>query len=281
MPEVPSRKRVVRSITVARTEQLTPDMVRVTFTGDDLATLPDLPFTDHYVKLFFPPAGADYAWPFDPDELRERLPADQRPVTRTYTIRSFDRGTGELAIDFVVHGDEGLAGPWAARARPGDSIGFSGPGGAWAPPAEADSHLLVGDEAAIPAIAAALDRLPAQATARVFLEVASPDHEQPLPLTDDTVVEWVHRGEHGLGSGMALAAAVRAAGLPEGRLSAFVHGNAEMVRDLRRFLFVEKGVDRKQVSISGYWRPGQTEDRWQATKREFNRQMDEEESAVA
>ena len=78
--------------------------------------------------------------------------------------------------------------------------------------------------------------------------------------------------------GPALAAAVRAGELPGGRLQAFVHGNAEMVRDLRRYLFVERGLDRGSVSISGYWRSGHTEDRWQATKGEFNRQMELEES---
>ena len=67
------RKRVARTVEVVRTEWLAPSMVRVIFTGDDLRQLPELTFTDHYVKLIFPPEGADYRWPFDPDELRERV----------------------------------------------------------------------------------------------------------------------------------------------------------------------------------------------------------------
>ena len=277
---VAPRKRVPKTAVVLRTAPLTPQMLRVVFTGEDLLRLPDLTFTDHYIKILFPPAAADYSWPFDPEQVKRGRPAEQWPVTRTYTIRSYDRVANEMAVDFVIHGDEGLAGPWAARAQPGDAIGFFGPGGAFAPDPVADGHLLVGDEAAIPAIAATLERLPSQAHAEVFLEVAGPGHQQPLPMTRDTTVHWVHRAGTGLGYGQALSAAVRGAELPPGRLQLFVHGNADMVRDLRRFLFADRHLDRRSASISGYWRSGQTEDRWQATKAEFNRLMEAEESAA-
>ncbi|GAB3748633.1 siderophore-interacting protein [Microlunatus parietis] len=268
------RKRVARTAEVVRTEWLAPSMVRVIFTGDDLRQLPELTFTDHYVKLIFPPEGAGYRWPFDPDELRETEPAERWPVTRTYTIRSYDPESNELAIDFVVHGDSGLAGPWAARAQPGDQLGFYGPGGAYAPDPEADAHLLVGDEAAIPAIAAALERLDPQAKAYVFLEVANADEELPLRRTDNTTITWVHRDDTGTDYGVALAQAVRTTGLPQGRVQAFVHGNAYLVRDLRRFLFVEAKLDRSLASISGYWRTDYTEDKWQSTKGQFVAEME-------
>ncbi len=251
--------RPVHTATVARTENVARDMVRVILTGEGLRALPQLTFTDRYVKLRF------------------------GEVTRTYTIRRFDREANEMAIDFVIHGDEGLAGPWAARARPGDEISFMGPGGAWAPAPDADVHLLVGDEAAIPAIAAALEALPADARASVFIEVASADHHQPLPATSRTELTWVHRDEHGLGYGEALVRAVIAAGVPSGMVEAgvveaFVHGNADMVKPLRRFLFFDAGLDRSRVSISGYWRTGLNEDGWQSSKREFNAAMEAEDS---
>ncbi|SDS83212.1 siderophore-interacting protein [Microlunatus soli] len=273
-----AKPRRVRSATVVRKEWLTPDMVRVYFTGPDLADLPELTFTDHYVKILFPPEGADYSWPFDPEALRETLPREQWPVTRTYTIRSFDRAVGEMAIDFVVHGDAGLAGPWAAKAEPGAELGFRGPGGAYAPESGYDTHLLVGDEAAIPAIAAALDRLPAGSRAIAYLEVADPDHEQPLPGGDQAQVVWVHRDARPYGE--PLAQTVREHGLPEGSFQTFVHGNAGMIKDLRRYLFVENGVDRRQVSISGYWRTGQNEDAWQSGKRDFMAGVEAEEAAA-
>ncbi|HHX83759.1 MAG TPA: siderophore-interacting protein [Actinomycetales bacterium] len=238
---------------VARSEWLSPAMVRLVFEGDDLAALPDLAFTDHYIKITFGDA------------------------TRTYTIRALDRERGEMAVDFVVHGDTGLAGPWAAAARPGDEIAFRGPGGAWAPDPDADLHLLVGDESAVPAIAAALDRLPADAAAEVFVEVEGPGAEIALPVTERTTVHWIHRaGRH---PGLALADAVQQRPWDPDGLRAFVHGNADMIKDLRRFLFRDRGIPRGQVSISGYWRTGLTEDDWQASKREFMAQVEAEEAA--
>ena len=56
-------------------------------------------------------------------------PPDQRPITRTYTVRRFDATAGELDIHFVLHDDAGPASNWAARAEPGDFIGIVGPGG--------------------------------------------------------------------------------------------------------------------------------------------------------
>lgn len=277
----PRRKRVARSAEVVSSHRLSPTLVRVILTGPDLQDIPELEFTDHYIKILFPPEGHGdaYAWPFDPEVLKETLPPEQWPVTRTYTIRSFDRERNEMAVDFVVHGDVGLAGPWAANVRPGDTIGFFGPGGDYAPQPEADVHLMVGDEAALPAIAAALEVLPQDARAEVFLEVDGPEGEIELSAPPGANVRWVHRGEQAYG--VPLVHAVREAPYPEGTVSAFVHGNAELVRDLRRYLFVERGLDRSMASISGYWRTGHTEDLWQATKREFVAKMEAEEAAAA
>jgi NADPH-dependent ferric siderophore reductase len=253
-------------------------MVRLHFGGDDLRTLPELTFTDHYVKLLFPPPGAGYRWPFDPEQIRTDRPREEWPVTRTYTIRSFEPVTAEMAIDFVVHGDAGLAGPWAATVVPGEGIGFHGPGGAYAPEAEAPAHLLVGDESALPAVAAALEALPDDALADVFVEGADPDHQVPLRQTARTRVTWVHRGDQPYGA--PLATAVRRGWAPSPGTQVFVHGNAELVKDLRRFLFVDHQHDRRLVSISGYWRTGFNEDGWQGSKREFNDQMETEEQAA-
>jgi NADPH-dependent ferric siderophore reductase len=244
-----------RTATLVRKEWLNDAMVRLFFSGPDVEQLPDLEYTDHYVKILFP-----------------------GPVTRTYTIRDLDRKTGELAIDFVVHGDEGLAGPWAASVRPGAVIEFRGPGGGYAPQEQYDSHLLAGDEAAIPAIAAALERLPEQATAVAYLEVADADHRLTMPNGPAEII-WVHRD--GRPYGQRLAEVVRERGLPTGRVQVFVHGNAGMVKDLRRYFFVDLGLDRRDASISGYWRTGQNEDAWQAGKRDFVAQMEAEEAAVA
>jgi NADPH-dependent ferric siderophore reductase len=193
---------------------------------------------------------------------------------RTYTALFPDVERGTLAIDFVVHGDEGVAGPWAASAQPGDVLHANGPGGGYAPDPAADWHLLVGDEAAVPAITAALAALPPAAVARVVVEVDSADHELKLPLPDDAQVTFVHR--HGRGEG--LLAAVRALEWPAGRVHAFVHGEAqEVMHGLRPYLLRERGLTRDQVSISGYWRRGRTEESFREWKSELARR----ESAAA
>ena len=107
-----------------RTERLTPHMQRVVFGGEDLAEFAADTYTDHYLKLLFPAPGASYPEPFDLERIREEFPREQWPVTRTYTVRDWDAERRELTVDFVVHGDEGLAGPWAARARAGDGLHF-------------------------------------------------------------------------------------------------------------------------------------------------------------
>ncbi|WP_329132623.1 siderophore-interacting protein [Streptomyces sp. NBC_00670] len=279
MAERPARKpRKLHTGQVIRTERLTPHMQRVVLGGDGLAEFGTGGYTDHYVKLLFPLEGVTYPEPFDLQRVREEYPREQWPVTRTYTVRAWDAETRELTLDFVVHGDEGLAGPWAARAKPGDVLRFNGPGGAYAPDTSADWHLLAGDESALPAIAAALESLPDGTPAHAFLEVSGPEEEQKFD--SDAQVTWLHRGDRPVGE--ALVEAVRSLRFPEGRLHAFVHGEAGFVKELRRLLRVELSVPREDLSISGYWRLGHNEDGWQASKREWNAQVEaEQEPATA
>src|SRR4051812_15239665 len=106
----PPPKRTPPGAEAVRTPQLTPHMIPVVLGGEGLADFPAGAFTDHYVKLLFPPAEASYGAPFDVEQVRAELPAEQWPVTRTYTVRAWDAAAGELTIDFVWHGDEGVAG---------------------------------------------------------------------------------------------------------------------------------------------------------------------------
>ena len=275
MSDRPARpKRQVHHARVQRVERLTPHMIRVVLAGDGLAHFTAGTYADHYIKMFFPVEGAEYPHPFDIEQIRAELPRDQWPRTRTYTVRRWDPETGELTVDLVHHGDEGVAGPWAARAQPGDEVFFSGPGGAYAPSADADWYLLAGDESALPAIAASLERLPEGALAHVFIEVSGPKEEQKLATQAAAEIVWLHRGDGRIGE--ALARAVTALQFPPGEPEAFVHGEAGFVKELRRLLRVERGVSRERLSISGYWRTGHDEDGWQASKREWNRSVEEE-----
>jgi NADPH-dependent ferric siderophore reductase len=256
--------RRVTSLEVARTERLTPHMVRVVATGPELAAFPETEFTDRYVKILFPVPGVSYPDPLDMEAVRRDLPREHWPRMRTYTVRAFDAAKAELTIDFVHHGDTGLAGPWAAAAEPGDPLRLVGPGGAYAPDPEADWHLLVGDEAAIPAIGAALERIPAGTPVHAILQVGAQADEQPLPTAADLRLRWLHRDT----DAVRLVDAVRELEFPAGRVHAFVHGEAVEVREVRRHLTRERDVPRDDLSVSGYWRRGADEEGFRAYKQE-------------
>ncbi|MFF1871172.1 siderophore-interacting protein [Kitasatospora herbaricolor] len=277
MPERPVRRpRKPHTAHVVRTERITPHMQRVVLGGEGLAAFTAGTSTDHYVKVLFGADGVIYPEPFDLERIREEFPREQWPVTRTYTVRAWNPELRELTLDFVVHGDEGLAGPWAVRARPGEKVRFMGPGGGYAPDTTADWHLLAGDESALPAIAAALEALPADADVRAFVEVTGPEEEQKFDSA--LQVHWLHRGERPVGE--LLVEAVRALDFPAGRVHAFVHGEAGFVKDLRALLRVDHGVPREDLSVSGYWRLGHNEDGWQSSKREWNAQVEAEQESL-
>ncbi|MEN8652955.1 siderophore-interacting protein [Streptomyces sp. 21So2-11] len=280
MAERPARKAPqIHEALVTRTERITPHMVRVVLGGEGLAGFTVGEFTDHYIKVLFPAADVTYPEPFDMARIREEFPSEQWPATRAYTVRSWDAAARELAVDFVVHGDEGLAGPWAALVRPGETVRFLGPGGGYVPDAAADWHLLVGDESALPAIAASLERMQAGAVVHAFVEVADAEEEQKIVTPDGVEVTWLHRGDNPVGD--SLVAAVRGLDFPAGDVQAFVHGEAGFVKDLRRHLRIERAIPRERLSISGYWRLGQDDDAWRAAKREWNEQVEREQESAA
>ncbi|MFJ4781379.1 siderophore-interacting protein [Streptomyces sp. NPDC088762] len=268
------RARTVGTAVVVRTERLTPHMVRIVLGGDGLAGFGAGEFTDHYIKILFAPQGITYPSPWDLERIRADYPRAQWPRQRAYTVRSWDPAHLELTVDFVVHGDEGLAGPWAARVQPGELVRFLGPGGAYAPDPAADWHLLVGDESALPAIAAAMERMPAGARVHAFVEVEGPRDEQKVATPDGVAPIWLHRGDRPVGE--ALVEAVAALEFPSRNVHAFVHGEAGFVRDLRRHLRLERGVARERLSISGYWRLGETDEGWRAIKRDWNAEVEAE-----
>ncbi|WP_434810852.1 siderophore-interacting protein [Microbacterium sp. bgisy189] len=259
---------------VVATEQLTPHLVRVHLGGPGFAAFvtgadpAKLALTDKYVKLLFADPALGLEPPYDMEALRETLQPHQMPTRRTYTIRSV--GPQSLAIDFVVHGDEGIAGPWAARAVVGDKIAFSGPGAQFAPRPEAIERRYLGDDSAIPALAAALEALPADATGIALIEVDSAADEVDLQVPSGIELTWLHRrGDDGEVApyGQRLVDAVAALPAPDGPVEVFAHGEREAMKRLRPIVNGEWGVPRADLSLSAYWAFGRAEDTFQAEKR--------------
>ncbi|WP_243723118.1 siderophore-interacting protein [Actinomadura sp. 7K507] len=251
---------------VLRAERLGPSMVRVTLGGDSLNAYAETPFVtagrDQRIKLFLPhphqdapvmPENNDGATWFA--DWRALDPA-VRGIMRSYTVR--DQRPGELDVDFALHanGTSGPAAAWAAAARPGDRVTVLGPTGAdnggydFRPPSESPV-LIAGDLTALPAIAGNLAWLPAGTPAQVWIDVPEPGDRQDLPSAADADITWVAPG--------GLLDAVRAADVPDGAY-AWIAGESAFVKALRRHLVNERGLDRRAVTFTGYWRRGATEE---------------------
>ncbi len=276
MAETTTRpKRRTIHTTVHSVARVTPGMVRVVVGGDDLDGFGAGEFTDHYVKLQLPPPGADYAAPFDVEEVKASRPRERWPRIRTYTVRAWDPERSLLTIDFMVHGDAGIAGPWAAAVQPGDLLQLMGPGGAYAPDPDAAWHLMVGDMSVLPAIGASLERVPEGVPVHVIVELDDDADRQPLTSPGALDVTWL-RGD---GSDTVLLDAVRALAFPDGPVHAFVHGEASAVRAVRRHLLVDRGLPREALSVSGYWKRTRTDEEWRADKAEWNRLVEQDVAA--
>lgn len=256
---------IYRYATVRDVEQVTPNMLRVCFEGVDLRNMVhDGP--DQYVKLFFPLPGQQC--PQLPMQVGEygmswyrmylAMPDDVRPPMRTYTIRALRAARGEVDVDFALHGDDGPASRWARRARPGDEVAMIGPHGLYAPPAASEWQLLVGDETAVPAIGSIVESLPPGAVVRALVEVGSAGDRQDFDSWGDVEIRWITRGA--APRGQRVLEAMRQAEFPTGAPYAWLAGEAGVVKQARRHLVHERGVGRRAITFTGYWRLGKSEE---------------------
>ncbi len=125
---------------------------------------------------------------------------------------------------------------------------------------------MVGDASVLPAIAASLARVRTGVPVTVLAEIDGPEDELELATPGDLDLRWVPTG--------TLLDALRALELPAGRGQCFVHGEATSVREARRHLLVERGLDREALSVSGYWKRTRTEEGWREDKAEWLRQAE-------
>lgn len=249
-------------LSVISKEQLSPNLVRLVLGGPGIKDLNDNEFTDKYVKILIPDPQHGLEPPYDLEGLRDTNP-EALPARRTYTVRWIDQDAQQLAIDFVTHGEEGAAGPWAATAEPGDVLAMFGAGGGYRPDPEADFHLLVGDLSAVPAIASALEVMPADARGVALIQSADPEDQLALTHPEGVELRWIEAPD-GSDALLQAVAAVEFAGT----VQAFVHGERGAVKALRKHFTDERELSREQLSISAYWALGRVEDAFQAEKRE-------------
>jgi NADPH-dependent ferric siderophore reductase len=172
---------------------------------------------------------------------------------RSYTARRQDPRTGELDVDFVLHGD-GPAAAWAAAAAPGSLLGIAGSGSLAF--TAAPTVLLVADETALPAVARILADLPPGTRGTALLEVADAAEEQDLGDPGRLDLRWLHRGGTPPGESTLLVDAVAATDRPDGDVFAWVGAESRVVRAVRADLRGRWGLTRAQHHAIGYWRLG-------------------------
>lgn len=225
-----------RNLTVSEKTYLTPHMIRLTLTGEDLADFQSLGADDH-VKLIFD-TGAE------------------KPEMRDYTPRSFDAATRRLVLDFAVH-EAGPATQWAIDAQPGDALMVAGPRGSATIAAVFDWYLLIGDETALPAMGRWVETLPAGVQAITLGLVTDAAEEQSFTTAATHHAHWLHRPD--AADPAAPLAAATALKLPEGRGFVWIAAESKVARALRDHFLTERAHPREAVKAAGYWVKGQAD----------------------
>lgn len=242
-----SRTAVVQSVS-----DVTPNMRRIVLGGPELADFPKGK-EGGYIKLVFPDL--------------PRIKPD-RPVMRTYSIRSQEPENGQITVDFAMHADTGgIAIDWATQAKTGDTILINGPGTVKMAPADADWYLIAGDMTAQPAAMCNLELLPAGAKGHVVLEITSEEDRQDVSLPSAMRLHWVVNPKpHELKN--KLLDKIKSLDWYDGKPFVWTACEFDTMRALRTYYRTERGVDKQNLYLSSYWRSGRTEDQHKVDKSE-------------
>jgi NADPH-dependent ferric siderophore reductase len=232
----------MRMTQVTRIENLSPHMKRIVVAGDALNDFPPNQEGAH-VKAIFP----------HPGDSKPKLGMlfGAKKWMRSYTIRAFDAHTKELTLDFAVNDHSGLATDWALRAQVGDFLGIAGPGPAKYPNYQADWHLIVADLTALPAAAAALEKLPEQAKGYAFIQVPSTADIQVLRKPEGVVIEWVigaHQAQN------LLLDSVKKLTWLSTTPAIFIAAESAQMQEIKQFVKDQPQYLKVQSYASGYWK---------------------------
>jgi NADPH-dependent ferric siderophore reductase len=258
---MPRKRPAPRILTVKHKTRLTPNMIRVTFAGPEIATI-RASCEGAHCKLMLPAANQTR------EAFASQLEAGPRPATRTYTVRHLRQNASEpeMDIDFVDHGDNGPASAWALSVKPGDFCGFGGPGPIKVEEFHADWYLVAADMSALPMAAATLEAMPRDARGLAIFEITEPDDKQDIAAPEGIDIRWLlHPVSHRASA--AQVDLVTALDWPEGVVQTCIAGESGVIRTLRDHLANQREVPRKDTYISGYWKIGLVEDEHQAMKR--------------
>lgn len=244
MAETSTRDKTPRLATVTEIRKLTPNMRRISLCGADLNDFPKGQESG-YVKLLLKQEGQE--------------------VRRSYTVRQFDSESKILHLDFVLHADGGPASVWAEQAKVGSQIYLVGPGAKKLVDFSADWFLIAGDMTALPAISVNIEQLPADAKGYIAIEVASEADKQELSVPPGMELHWFINA-HADHENFPLLHKVKEFEFLRGRPSMWVAGEFHTSRAIRRYLKLEKLVQRDEIYASSYWHLGMSDDQHKIAK---------------
>lgn len=223
-----------RTLTVAKVERLSPGMLRLHLTSDELSDFTSLSPGDH-IKIFIPnPAG--------------------EPFMRDYTPRRFDTAARSLVIDFAVH-DAGPATLWALSAKVGDPLLIGGPRGSLVIKGPIANWLLIGDETALPSIGRRIEEMSAGVTVTSVVAVEGAQEEQRLETSATHHAIWVHRPLAEADSAGAIIAALDTIAIPAGTF-VWIAAEARVAKAVRVYMTEKRGVPAGWFKAAGYWQKG-------------------------
>lgn len=254
-----TQKRAPRLLTVERATFVTPNMVRITFSGESLVGIPSSSAGGN-CKIMIPETGQSR------DEFLKLLNEGPRPTTRTYTVREVRTDPMEMDIDFVAHGLEGPASAWAINADRGDFCGFAGPSAPKVTEFYADWYLIAADMSAIPVAAATLEAMPRDAKGIAIFEIISEKDKQSIATPPGIECHWLISPDPHKPSSKQMSF-VESIEWPDGIIQTCIAGESNVIKSLRHYVNIVRQVDRKHTYISGYWKIGLIEDEHQAMKR--------------
>lgn len=183
----------------------------------------------------------------------------ENKIYRIYTIRSFDKKSKTIELDFVVHEGQSPAREWLKGIKAGSSVYIIGPREQFSPQEHENGSLLFfADETAIPALHSILHHWPKNAKAEMFIEAASPLAIAELPEIAG-VTKHVHirtPNEHAGTSGFLTSSAKKIKEVKNCHI--WIACEREEARAIRKHFMDDCSVNKKHIKAIGYWRLGMT-----------------------
>ncbi|MCQ0091956.1 siderophore-interacting protein [Roseovarius sp. M141] len=183
-------------------------------------------------------------------------PEAARPITRVYTVRSFDAARKLVEIDFVMHEDDSPAMRWLENTRVGDRAWLTGPRPHFVPPfTDGKRAALFADDTAIPAIHAILSSWPDGIAGAVWVDTDDEAAFDSLPKVSGVDMTLLRRTkEEPAGTTRRLFKAARALEDPQ-EWTIWAAGERTEMRDLRKH-FRGLKIARDALQVVGYWKYG-------------------------